>query len=234
MVPRAARAPAAFGAHLRPVPGAPSGRVGDRGTVATVVGPGQEAPVRSLGPRLVATATLLTLLAGCEGGNGATTPGAGPAPADPAPDDPAADEPGTGDPGADEPDAGAPDAEGNGEQEEADPGLSPPPGAIVLTERDDGAEVAVAPGEEVVLRLAHDWSWDTPRTGAALLEVATVDHLVDPGYAEWLLRAVGEGRAEVHVDGEPACDDPEDCPPRTLTYLVEVGPGEPLSAPTGD
>ena len=92
-----------------------------------------------------------------------------------------------------------------------------------VTEDDDGRELTLAPGDEVPLRLGSAWSWDAPRVTGEAVRLDPVDHLVDPGWTEWLVVAVAAGTAEVSVDGSPACPDPADCPARTVRFGVTVG-----------
>lgn len=92
-----------------------------------------------------------------------------------------------------------------------------------VTEDDDGGELALQPGAEAPLQLSSTWSWGAPRVTGDAVRLDPVDHLVDPGYAEWLVVAVAPGTAEVDVAGEPACPDPAACPPRTFHLTVEVG-----------
>jgi hypothetical protein len=113
----------------------------------------------------------------------------------------------------------------------ATPGSAPAPAAgtpgdpeqeDTVTEDDDGREVVLRPGDEVPLQLSSTWSWDAPRTTGDAVRLDPVDHLVDPGYAEWLVVAVAPGTAEVDVAGEPACPDPASCPSRTVHLTVRV------------
>jgi hypothetical protein len=98
---------------------------------------------------------------------------------------------------------------------------SSPAAAEALTEADDGGTVALALGEERPLRLDSAWSWE-PVAGSPAIALTRVDHLVDPGYAEWLVGGVQPGAATLTARGEPNCGDPVDCPPRTLALTVEV------------
>jgi predicted secreted protein len=93
----------------------------------------------------------------------------------------------------------------------------------IVTEDDDGRELALQQGDEVSLQLRSAWSWDEPRVTGDAVRLDPVDHLVDPGYAEWLVVAVAPGNAEVDVAGAPACPDPAACPPRTVHLTVQVG-----------
>lgn len=110
---------------------------------------------------------------------------------------------------------------------------SPPPDETVptpmieepenlLTEADDGAQVAIGVGEEVPLRLDNDWTWGEPQVEGDAVSLSRVDYLVDPGFVEWIVVGRVGGSATVEVEGEPACGDPSDCPPSTVRIDFEV------------
>ena len=82
-----------------------------------------------------------------------------------------------------------------------------------MTEDDDGRSVVLRTGAEAPLRLSSRWSWDGPRVTGEAVRLDPVDHLVDPGFVEWLVVALAPGSAEVAVDGTPA---------RTVRIVVEV------------
>ena len=72
----------------------------------------------------------------------------------------------------------------------------------LLTNGDSGAVVRLAPGEEVVLRLAPPLQGGTPQVSEPdVLEAVPVQHFADPGYDEFELLALSAGRARVEVRG---------------------------------
>jgi hypothetical protein len=167
----------------------------------------------------VRTATVLTLCAALAGAcTAGTTPddhgGAAPAPPDTGPTDAE---------GTDRTDGtteGAPD-----DPTDAAPPASEDDATVdgeVLTDEDDGRTITVTVGEERSLQLDSAWSWDEPVTDPPSLVLTPVDHLVDPGYAEWLVAGTEPGAVTLTVAGTPNCDDPAACPERTVTFVVEV------------
>ena len=82
-----------------------------------------------------------------------------------------------------------------------------------MTEDDDGRAVVLRTGAEVPLRLSSRWSWDGPRTTGEAVRLDPVDHLVDPGFVEWVVVALAPGPAEIAFDGTPG---------RTVRITVEV------------
>lgn len=101
------------------------------------------------------------------------------------------------------------------------PSHGPYPAGPLLTEADDGRRVEVVVGQEVSLQLSHDWDWADPVVvSGAAPQITPVDHLVDPGYREWLIAPEQEGELELTVDGTGACGDPQQCPDRTLTITL--------------
>ena len=82
-----------------------------------------------------------------------------------------------------------------------------------MTEDDDGRTVELRTGAEVPLQLSSRWSWDGPRTTGDAVRLDPVDHLVDPGFVEWLVVALAPGTVEIAVDGTPV---------RTVRITVQV------------
>ena len=123
------------------------------------------------------------------------------------------------------PDPAEPDATS---PEQVTPDASPVPGGpapdtvAVLTEDDDGSEVALEVGERFALRFGHDWVWRAPQVDGAAVRVAPVQYESDPGFTEWSIEAAEPGTARIRVQGEPNCPDPGDCPPRTVELDVTV------------
>lgn len=89
----------------------------------------------------------------------------------------------------------------------------------VLTQDDLGSTVRLAPGEEATLRLEPPLQEVAPTVGdPGILELVPVDHLVDPGYAEYQLLAHAPGMTTVTVAGTD--DHPEDL---VLGVVVDGG-----------
>jgi predicted secreted protein len=95
-------------------------------------------------------------------------------------------------------------------------------GETALTDADDGATFALVVGEERALQLDSAWAWDEPATDSPTIVLTRVDHLVDPGYAEWIVAATQPGSATLVARGAPNCDDPAACPERTIRLTIEV------------
>lgn len=67
----------------------------------------------------------------------------------------------------------------------------------VLTQADLGSRVHLAPGEEATLRLEPPLQEVAPGVAdPAVVELVPVDHLVDPGYAEYQLLAQAPGTTD--------------------------------------
>lgn len=79
----------------------------------------------------------------------------------------------------------------------------------IVTATDLPSTLRLAPGEEATLRLAPPLQ-DAPAVSAdpGVVELVPVDHLVDPGYAEYQLLAQAPGATTVTVGGTD--DHPED------------------------
>lgn len=88
---------------------------------------------------------------------------------------------------------------GSGASASADEDASAATGAgAVLTQEDSGTTLELAPGEEASVRLAPPLQDVEPAVDRPeVVEVVRVDHLVDPGYAEYQLLAGAAGRARV-------------------------------------
>lgn len=118
-------------------------------------------------------------------------PGGGAAPVTPPPE--GEEQTGTtGSPGED-----GPATDGDGAATDGDGMEQHGPGAV-LTQDDRGAELRLAVGEEATLQLApplqdQPVAVDDPQ----VLELVPVDHLVDPGYAEYTLLALAPGETVV-------------------------------------
>lgn len=172
------------------------------------------------------TAALLLVACGTAGDAAPPTSSSSPAPTAGAPTaDP------TGEPAMTPPEPSPPGSTGGTGGTPAEgsvpPGPPGPPGPSetdegVLTQDDDGRLVELAVDQEVPLRLDPAWTWDPPVADAVAVTLTPVDHLVDPGYVEWLVVGAEPGSATVTVSGEPACGDSVACPPREVVLLVEV------------
>jgi hypothetical protein len=82
--------------------------------------------------------------------------------------------------------------------------------------------VSLRVNERLALRLDNAWLWGSPLADGSAVEVTRVHYESDPGFQEWSVTAVEEGAAEISVQGEPNCPDPEACAPRTVELRVRV------------
>ncbi|WP_161965161.1 pilus assembly protein N-terminal domain-containing protein [Ornithinimicrobium cerasi] len=89
----------------------------------------------------------------------------------------------------------------------------------VLTPADTGSTLRLSPGEEATLRLEPPLQEVAPTAAdPGVVELVPVDHLVDPGYAEYQLLAHAAGTTTVTVAGTD--DHPEDM---VLEVVVDGG-----------
>lgn len=99
---------------------------------------------------------------------------------------------------------------------------SPEPAPPILTDVDDGRSIGLALGAETSLRLDSAWFWDEPVIQGDAIELTRVDYFTDPGFTEWIVTARQPGDAVLTATGEPNCDDPSQCPPRTVDIRFQV------------
>jgi hypothetical protein len=101
---------------------------------------------------------------------------------------------------------------------------APPPRAApqTITEIDSGESFTLAPGSETRLRLSGKYGWSEPTVRGDAVELARVDYFQDPGFSEWMLRAVRPGTATITAYGTPACAGQEPCPDAPLRFQLEI------------
>jgi hypothetical protein len=97
------------------------------------------------------------------------------------------------------------------------------PAPAVLTQQADGQRFSLAPGQDVALQLDSAWSWSVPELSGDTVVLSPVDHLVDPGYVEWVVTGQTAGTAEIIASGEPKCPDAARCPPTTVRIVLDIG-----------
>jgi hypothetical protein len=107
---------------------------------------------------------------------------------------------------------------------DGDPGsgdeAGPPPDAINAAH--SGGTFTLAQGAETSLRLSSEYSWGEPEVSGDAVELSPVDYLQDPGFAEWLVRAVRPGTAAISSKGTPACAGQHGCPDEPITFRVKI------------
>jgi hypothetical protein len=108
---------------------------------------------------------------------------------------------------------------GDGDPGEGD-AAGPPPDAINAA--DSGRTFTLALGAETSLRLSSEYSWEEPGLSGDAVELSPVDYLQDPGFIEWLVRAVRPGTAAVSSEGTPACAGQHGCPDEPVTFRVTI------------
>jgi predicted secreted protein len=91
-----------------------------------------------------------------------------------------------------------------------------------ITEADSGESFMLQVGSKTALRLAGKYSWSEPTVRGEAVELTRVDYFQDPGFSEWLLRAVRPGTATIAARGTPACAGQEPCPDEPLRFQVEI------------
>jgi hypothetical protein len=109
---------------------------------------------------------------------------------------------------------------GGGEDPVADDGATEPPDAI--TAADSGETYTLVRGAETSLRLSGEYEWDEPAVSGDAVELSPVDYLQDPGFSEWLVRAVRPGSATISSAGTPACAGQHGCPDEPIRFRVTI------------
>lgn len=79
-------------------------------------------------------------------------------------------------------------------------------GEIVVTAADDGDQFTTVVDQPISLRLDPEGGWDVRSEDESVVVVTQVDHLVDPGYAEWLLEPVDPGWAVIRAMPGPGVE----------------------------
>ncbi|HEY6416994.1 MAG TPA: hypothetical protein VIX41_12165 [Acidimicrobiales bacterium] len=100
----------------------------------------------------------------------------------------------------------------------------PPPSAppTMITETDSGRTLTLAPGSETSLRLSGEYEWSEPTVRGDAVQLTRVDYFQDPGFSEWIVRAVRPGTATIAARGTPDCAGQAGCPDTPLRFRVEI------------
>lgn len=101
---------------------------------------------------------------------------------------------------------------------------APPPSAApqTITEDDSGESFTLASGSETELQLSGEYSWSEPTVRGDAVQLTRVDYFQDPGFSEWLIRAVQPGTATIAASGTPDCTGQPGCPEAPLRFQVEI------------
>ena len=91
-----------------------------------------------------------------------------------------------------------------------------------ITAPDSGKSFELADGDEASLRLSSEYVWSEPVVEGDAIEVSRVDYLQDPGFSEWLVRAVSPGGATISSLGEPTCAGEHGCPDEAVRFQVTI------------
>jgi hypothetical protein len=83
-------------------------------------------------------------------------------------------------------------------------------------------ELLLAASAETSLRLSSEYSWEEPAVSGDAVELSPVDYLQDPGFSEWLVRAVRPGSATISSAGTPACAGQHGCPDEPISFRVTI------------
>jgi predicted secreted protein len=73
-----------------------------------------------------------------------------------------------------------------------------------ITEADSGESFMLRLGSATSLRLSGNNNWDEPTVRGDAVELTRVDYFQDPGFSEWLIRAVRPGTATITARGTQA------------------------------
>ena len=101
-------------------------------------------------------------------------------------------------------------------------GAPPPETGAAITAADSGETFSLAPGAEASLRLSSEYVWSEPVVEGDAIELSPVDYFQDPGFSEWLVRAVRPGTATISSLGEPACEGEHGCPDEPVRFQVTI------------
>jgi predicted secreted protein len=91
-----------------------------------------------------------------------------------------------------------------------------------ITEADSGESFMLRAVSETRLRLSGKYDWNEPTVRGQALELIRVDYFQDPGFSEWMLRAVRPGTATITARGTSACAGQEPCPAAPLRFRIEI------------
>jgi predicted secreted protein len=96
--------------------------------------------------------------------------------------------------------------EASGESGAGETASQPRAAPEIITEADSGESFMLRLGSATSLRLSGNWNEPTVRGDA--VELIRVDYFQDPGFSEWLLRAVRPGTATVTARATEAAAPP--------------------------
>lgn len=91
-----------------------------------------------------------------------------------------------------------------------------------ITAPDSGKSFELGVGDEISLRLSSEYVWSEPVVEGDAVELSRVDYLQDPGFSEWMVRAVAAGSATISSLGEPACAGEHGCPDEAARFQVTI------------
>jgi hypothetical protein len=91
-----------------------------------------------------------------------------------------------------------------------------PPAPPVLRAGDSGKTFRLVRGREVLLRLSHvTWRWSDVAVSTRAVKLTRTVFIRDPGYDQWLVRGVTNGRAGISATGQIPCRT-SPCPPTPI------------------
>ncbi|MBF9071940.1 hypothetical protein [Streptacidiphilus fuscans] len=103
-----------------------------------------------------------------------------------------------------------------------------PVAAVVLTNRDSGRTVDVAPGDVIEVRLTgalgenDTWAWSTPRSSSATVLAQSVGTTSPDGDAEALFQATGPGTGRITAIRRCVPGPGAICPFLAVLWVVDV------------
>ena len=92
----------------------------------------------------------------------------------------------------------------------------------MITETDSGRTLTLAPGSETSLRLSGDYEWSEPTVRGDAVQLTRVDYFQDPGFSEWMVRAVQPGTATIAARGTPDCAGQAGCADAPLRFQLAI------------
>jgi predicted secreted protein len=110
--------------------------------------------------------------------------------------------------------------ESSGEEGGGAPAPAPRAAPRTITEADRGKSFTLSPGSETSLRLSGDYVWSEPTVSGAAVQLTRVDYFRDPGFSEWMVRAVQAGKATIESRG--TCAGQERCPDDPIRFRVQI------------
>ena len=111
------------------------------------------------------------------------------------------------------------------EAREAGTGETAPPARAApqtITEGNSGESFTLASGSETHLRLSGKYAWSEPTVRGDAVQLTRVDYFRDPGFSEWMVRAVQQGTTSIGARGTPDCAGQAGCPDEPLRFQLEI------------